>query len=89
MDLLKYSRATYAQCKRKVIKMKVEQNKPHSIHLRLTDEQYGYCQLNAELMGVSVSDFIRMMINSLLVSTEKFKGVTLGDLGHANKKDDK
>lgn len=68
--------------------MKVSQNKPHSIHLRLTDEQYNYCKLNAELMGVGISDFIRMTVNALLVSSEKLSSVKLGDLANEHNKDD-
>lgn len=77
--------------------MKVSENKPHSIHLRLTDRQYDYCQVNAELMGVSVSDFIRMYINSMVVASEKLtdqmlvnasrKAIQLGDLENANNQD--
>lgn len=60
--------------------MKVSANKPHSIHLRLTDEQYQFCQDNAEIMDVSVSDFIRMTINGLCVTQKRMKSVKLGDL---------
>lgn len=51
--------------------MKVDQNKPHSIHLRLTDAQYKYCFENAELLGIGVSDFLRMVINGLVVQTKR------------------
>lgn len=51
--------------------MKVEQNKPHSIHLRLTEAQYRYCFENAELLGIGVSDFLRMVINGLVVQTKR------------------
>lgn len=64
--------------------MKVSENKPHSIHLRLTDKQYQFCASNAELMDVSVSDFIRITINSLLVTNERLNEQKLGDL-YANK----
>lgn len=66
--------------------MKITENKPHSIHLRLTDEQYEYCSLNAELMGVSVSEFLRMVVNSLVVSSKKLGSIKLGDL-NANHQD--
>lgn len=65
--------------------MKVSENKPHSIHLRLTDKQYQFCSDNAFLMGVSVSDFVRITINGMMVSAEKFKDAKLGDL-YANEK---
>lgn len=75
--------------------MKVSENKNHSVHLRLTDSQYEFCQLNAELMGVGVADFIRMSINSLCVASEKLtesvskklSANTLGDLENADNKD--
>lgn len=60
--------------------MKVSENKPHSIHLRLTDKQYQFCSSNAELMGVSVSDFVRMTINGLVVAQERINEQKLGDL---------
>lgn len=64
--------------------MKVSENKPHSIHLRLTQEQYDYCKANADLLGVGVSEFIRMTVNALVVSSDKLSHVKLGDLCHAN-----
>ena len=80
--------------------MKISENKSHSIHLRLTDSQYQYCFGNAEMMGVSVSDFLRMVINSLVVQqarqTEKLSQDAkrladdmLGDLNHENTTDNK
>ena len=51
--------------------MKIEQNKPHSIHLRLNDEQYEFCQDMANNADLSVSDFIRVLINSTMVATKK------------------
>lgn len=62
--------------------MKVSENKPHSIHLRLTDEQYKFCKETSDMLGVGVSDFIRMTVNSLLMQSLKMKNVTLGDLEH-------
>lgn len=78
--------------------MKVSENKSHSIHLRLTDKQYEYCFSNAEMMGVSVSDFLRMVINSLVVQQARLAEKTseaalamasgmLGDLGYEDKQD--
>lgn len=78
--------------------MKITENKPHSVHLRLSDEQYQFCRETAELLGVSVSDFLRMTINSLVVqqrrlykeNAEKLEAITddeqLGDLIHENEK---
>ena len=51
--------------------MKIEQNKPHSIHLRLNDEQFDFCKTMAENADLGVSDFIRVLINSTMVATKK------------------
>lgn len=66
--------------------MKMTENKPHSIHLRLTEQQYSYCATAAELLGVGVSDYIRMVVNSLMVTTDKLAD-KLGDLKDADNKD--
>ena len=41
-------------------------DKTHRITLRLNDEQFAFVQLNAEMLDVSPSDFLRMVINSAL-----------------------
>lgn len=65
--------------------MKLTENKPHSVHLRLTEQQWAFCNGNAELMGVGVSDFIRMVINTMAVTSmkasEALEAATLGNLG--------
>lgn len=68
--------------------MKVSENKPHSIHLRLTEDQYSHCKINAELMGIGVADYIRMIVNAVTVTAEKLHNVTLGDLANENAKGD-
>lgn len=60
--------------------MKVSDNKPHSIHLRLTDEQYQFCSNNSVIMGVNVSEFLRMVVNSLVVTSQRLDSLKLGDL---------
>lgn len=80
--------------------MKIEQNKPHSIHLRLNDEQYLFISGLANAMGVGISDSIRILLNSTMIASrkveektasafaeiEKIKNAELGDL-YANDKD--
>lgn len=80
--------------------MKIEQNKPHSIHLRLNEEQFSFISGLAVAMGVGTSDAIRILLNSTMVATkkveektssafqeiEKMKNAELGDL-YANDKD--
>lgn len=51
--------------------MKIEQNKPHSIHLRLNEEQYDFVKTMAINADLGVSDVIRMLINSTMVATKK------------------
>lgn len=75
-------RYRYVNRKGEITRMKVSENKPHSIHLRLTDEQYTFCKSSADILGVGVSDFIRMTVNALVVQSAKMKNVTLGDLEH-------
>lgn len=53
--------------------MKIEQNKTHSIHLRLTDEQYDYLRDNAELLGVTIPDWLRMYVNTMVVASKRLQ----------------
>jgi menaquinone-dependent protoporphyrinogen IX oxidase len=41
-------------------------DKTHRITLRLNDEQFEFVKANAEMLDVSPSDFLRMVINSSL-----------------------
>lgn len=51
--------------------MKVSENKPHSIHLRLTDEQYQFLSADAEMLGIGVSEYVRMILNTTMYTTKK------------------
>ena len=42
----------------------------HRLTLRLNDEQYAFIIQVAELLGVSPSDYIRMVVNSGMVSMQ-------------------
>ena len=53
--------------------MKIEQNKPHSIHLRLNEEQFEFCKTMANNADLGVSDFIRMIINTTMVGCRKVR----------------
>lgn len=46
-------------------------DKNHRITLRLTDEQFDFVKQNAEILDVSPSDFLRMVINTTLVASKK------------------
>ena len=43
-----------------------EKNKTQRVTLRLSEEQFGYVKGNADLLGVSPSDFLRMVINATM-----------------------
>lgn len=73
--------------------MKVSENKPHSIHLRLTEEQYQFLKADAEMMGIGISDYVRILVNmSMTVAKKANEAVSevkmqLGDLANENNKD--
>ena len=46
-------------------------DKSQRITLRLNEEQFNFVKENAEALGVSPSDFLRMVINSALFSARK------------------
>lgn len=67
--------------------MKVTENKPHSIHLRLTDEQYQFLKADSEMLGVGVSDYVRMIVNTTMYATKNIANrmqAKLGDLENAD-----
>lgn len=60
-------------------------DKRNRITLRLNDAQFSFIKAAAEVLGVSPSEFLRMMVNASMVSArkdDKFKEV----LGRANDK---
>lgn len=68
--------------------MKVAENKPHSIHLRLTEEQYQYLKADSEMLGIGISDYVRMMVNTNMYASRKIADEVsrkLGDLDADNK----
>lgn len=69
--------------------MKVSENKPHSVHLRLNDEQWEFLSADAEMLGVGVTEYVRMIINTTMYASKKvaesIKQKALGDLGNENK----
>lgn len=48
-------------------------DKSNRITLRLNDEQFAYVKDNADMLGVSPSEFLRMVINSTLALSKKVK----------------
>lgn len=68
--------------------MKVAENKPHSIHLRLTEEQFQYLKADSEMLGIGISDYVRMMVNTNMYASKKIAdevGRKLGDLNADDK----
>lgn len=51
--------------------MKVSENKPHSIHLRLTEEQYTFLKADADMLGIGVSEYVRMIVNTTMYTAKK------------------
>lgn len=46
-------------------------DKQNRITLRLNDEQFEFIRYNAEIMGVSPSEFLRIMVNSTMTVTRQ------------------
>lgn len=72
-------------------------DKSNRITLRLNDEQFEYVKANADMLGVSPSEFLRMVINSTLALSKKVKitaslntddALNGGGVGRANDKAD-
>ena len=42
------------------------------VTLRLTEKQFNFVKVNADLMGVSPSEFLRMVVNMAMMSSQKF-----------------
>ena len=50
----------------------------HRVTLRLNDEQYAFLINVSEVLGVSPSDYIRMVVNSGMVQTQGTLGTVFG-----------
>lgn len=69
-------------------------DKTNRITLRLNDEQFSFIKNSADVLGVSPSEFLRMVVNStMVISDNKSKGnkgvfnnVIKGGNGRANDK---
>jgi uncharacterized protein (DUF1778 family) len=66
-------------------------DKTNRITLRLNDKQFNFVKASADVLGVSPSEFLRMVINSTMVMTDEKaqKGVfskVAGGLGRENDK---
>lgn len=67
-------------------------DKTNRITLRLNDEQFEFVKENADLLGVSPSEFLRMVVNSSMAMTKNALGrieqKLQEGLGRANDKTD-
>lgn len=70
-----------------------EGNKLHRVTLRLNPDQFNYVKSNADILGVSPSEFLRMVINSSMALSTKVEGAVVkavkGGLGRENDKADR
>ena len=58
--------------------MMYEKDKKTRITLRLTEEQFNFIKGEADILGISPSDYLRMVVNSSMslvrLANEKLKG---------------
>lgn len=67
-------------------------DKNNRITLRLNDEQFEFVKMNADILGVSPSEFLRILINSTLAlsksACKQFENKLKESLGRENDKTD-
>ena len=63
-------------------------DKSKRITLRLNDEQYDFVKQNADVLGVSPSEFLRMVVNASMATTKSAIKKFEEGLGRANDKTD-
>ena len=61
-------------------------DKTNRITLRLNDKQFNFVKASADVLGVSPSEFLRMVINSTMVMTDGKVQKNTGGLGRENDK---
>lgn len=61
-------------------------DKSNRITLRLNDDQFEYVRNNAEIFGVSPSEFLRIVVNSSMAITRKAEQKYKEGNGRANDK---
>ena len=61
-------------------------DKTNRITLRLNDKQFNFVKASADVLGVSPSEFLRMVINSTMVMTDGKMQKNIGGLGRENDK---
>ena len=63
-------------------------DKSNRITLRLNDEQFDFVKQNADFLGVSPSEFLRMVINASMATAKTSLLKVKEGLGRANDKTD-
>lgn len=63
-------------------------DKLYRITLRLNEEQFDFVKQNADFLGVSPSEFLRMVVNASMASTKTALSKLQEGLGRANDKTD-
>lgn len=65
-------------------------DKNNRVTLRLNDEQFDFVKMNADVLGVSPSEFLRMVVNSTMSMTKAVsdKMKIAGGQGRENDKAD-
>ena len=63
-------------------------DKSNRITLRLNDEQFDFVKQNADFLGVSPSEFLRMVINASMATAKSSLLKVKEGLGRANDKTD-
>ena len=63
-------------------------DKSNRITLRLNDEQFEFVKQNADFLGVSPSEFLRMVVNASMATTKTAVSKIEEGLGRENDKTD-
>ena len=63
-------------------------DKKTRVTLRLTEKQFAFVKANSDLLGVSPSDFLRIVINSAMATVKLPKTVDLSKEGIGRENDE-
>lgn len=63
-------------------------DKSHRITLRLNEEQFNHVKASAEILGVSPSEFLRMVVNASMVGSQMISNKVKEGFGRENDKTD-
>lgn len=63
-------------------------DKSHRITLRLNDNQFSFVKSNSDLLGVSPSEFLRMVVNMAMSTTSEVANKVKERFGRENDKAD-